>query len=72
MGFDYSPVKHRELMKMERDRAAVGVGIEKSTSGREPTLLDMSRSPLLYSPAFYPFYMDLMSQPAQAEFTCGG
>jgi hypothetical protein len=35
-------------------------------------LLDMGGRPLLYSPAFYPFYMDLMSQRPEAEFTCGG
>ena len=35
-------------------------------------LLDMSGRPLLYSPAFYRFDMDLMSQRPEAEFTCGG
>ncbi len=35
-------------------------------------LLDMTRRPLLYSPAFYRFYMDLMSQRPEAEFRCGG
>ena len=37
-----------------------------------PGLLDMSGGPLLYSPAFYRFYLYFMSQRLQAEFTCGG
>jgi hypothetical protein len=35
-------------------------------------LLDMSGRPLLYSPAFCRFDMDLMSQRPEAEFMCGG
>jgi hypothetical protein len=37
-----------------------------------PGLLDMRGRPLLYSPAFCRFDIDLMSQRPDAEFTCSG
>ncbi len=58
-------------MRLRAGSRSEGVA-EQGALSRAPGLLDMSGRPLLYSPAFCRFDMNLMSQRSDTKFTCGG